>query len=461
MRRRLCYNKAISAEAAAARTETNAPTGILHKTEHISVFMKEWYKLDNAAKVFPPTSGTRNTSVFRIAAVLKEPVRPDLLQRALNRTLPRYPMLAVQLRKGVFWNYLEPNTRALPVQEETGSPMAKCKPKQENGYCLRVLYAGCRISVEIYHCLCDGNGGLEFIKTLLCLYYAELGETIDTEGKVLLPGDGIDPEESEDAFVKYAFPPERQKKKEPDAYRLQGIPFEEYGNNLVHGLTDAGRLNALAKSANCTVTSYLGALLLYCVYRQRIYPHEPKKTLSLAVPVNLRKAFPSRTLRNFFVVPNIRVPFHRDTDFIRAAKLFDEALRAAATQSNLESFIGHNIMLERNRFNRAVPLVIKNFFVEAGFHIWGENKKTMTLSNLGRAALPAALVRHVSHLEVCVYPTTKSPYNCGVISACGKTCITFSRTVVEADILQMFFSTLAQNGLEVEVYSNDWGGGVA
>mgnify|MGYP001403057258 CR=1 FL=1 len=39
--------------------------------------MEKWYQLDNAAKVFPSVTSERNSSVFRVAAILKTEVKPE------------------------------------------------------------------------------------------------------------------------------------------------------------------------------------------------------------------------------------------------------------------------------------------------------------------------------------------------------------------------------------------------
>ncbi|MDD4140656.1 MAG: hypothetical protein PHX81_10575, partial [Eubacteriales bacterium] len=59
---------------------------------------KTWYRLDNAAKIYPAIMRTRHTTVFRLAALMREPVNPDQLQQALDMTMPRFPQFAVRLR---------------------------------------------------------------------------------------------------------------------------------------------------------------------------------------------------------------------------------------------------------------------------------------------------------------------------------------------------------------------------
>ena len=42
--------------------------------------LTRWRKLDNAAKIFPATSGKKDTRVFRFSCDLKETIREEILQ---------------------------------------------------------------------------------------------------------------------------------------------------------------------------------------------------------------------------------------------------------------------------------------------------------------------------------------------------------------------------------------------
>ncbi|NLA77422.1 MAG: hypothetical protein GX851_06295, partial [Clostridiales bacterium] len=50
-----------------------------------------WFKLDNAGKIFPGQNTNKWSNIFRISIVLKEKIDPELLERALNETMPRFP----------------------------------------------------------------------------------------------------------------------------------------------------------------------------------------------------------------------------------------------------------------------------------------------------------------------------------------------------------------------------------
>ena len=44
----------------------------------------KWGKLDNTAHLFPVIAGEGMTNVYRVAIILKEEIRQDLLQQALD-----------------------------------------------------------------------------------------------------------------------------------------------------------------------------------------------------------------------------------------------------------------------------------------------------------------------------------------------------------------------------------------
>ena len=61
-----------------------------------------WYKLDLSANVYPTLQRKDFSSVYRISVTLKEDIQPDLLQQALDMTLPRFPTFKVAMRRGLF-----------------------------------------------------------------------------------------------------------------------------------------------------------------------------------------------------------------------------------------------------------------------------------------------------------------------------------------------------------------------
>ena len=96
------------------------------------LFQKQWYKLDNAAKIYPGQNTSSWSNVYRITAQITEKVDPELLEKALEMTLPRFPSLHVKLKNGFFWHYFETNDNAAPpVLPDVANPCQRMKFKEK------------------------------------------------------------------------------------------------------------------------------------------------------------------------------------------------------------------------------------------------------------------------------------------------------------------------------------------
>jgi len=421
--------------------------------------MRRWYRLDNAGKLYPAVATQRNSSVYRVSGVLKERIDASILQKAVDMVLPRFPMLAVRMRRGVFWHYFDANDRRLFVREDGDFPCYPIDPQAENGYLMKVLYYRCRVSVEIFHSVTDGSGAIEFLKSLLFYYLLFSGKEVRSEGLVRECDEAVSPSDVEDGFRRYYAEASIVPEARENAYIIRGTDFDVPGNNVVHGALSASGLNAVARRRGGTITAYLAAVLMRSIYQTRQSRGMDERPVVVAIPVNLRKLFPSRTLRNFYGVVNVEAGDLAVVDLDALVARVDASLREKTSAEALQGLITANVNLEARRAARIVPLFAKKLLIRLGNDLWGETKKTITLSNLGRIDLPSTMSEHVEQIECAAFPTPRSPINCGVCSLGDRLLITFTRAIEEADILQRFFSHLSrEEGLDVFIYSNDWGG---
>lgn len=120
----------------------------------------KWDKLDNTAHLFPVIAGESMSNVYRISVTLKEDIRQEILQEALERVLPWFDVFRVRIRYGVFWYYFETNQKPAPdVKEEYRYPCQFISPNRNRNYMFRVNYYKNRINLEVFHVLTDGMGG--------------------------------------------------------------------------------------------------------------------------------------------------------------------------------------------------------------------------------------------------------------------------------------------------------------
>ncbi len=423
--------------------------------------MTKWYRLDTVAVLFPAVAGKKNSAVFRVSCVLQEQVDKDILQKALNKAVDVYPMLFVRMRKGVFWNYFEGNTKTVFACEEREYPCVEINPSENNGYFIKTLYYKNRVSVEVFHSLTDGKGAVEFLKTLLHYYVAEKYKCDISQSNILLSHKNNE-DDSTDSFTEHFSDFKKgaliKMGKDPMAYRIKGNYFHSLGNNVITSVLNASELNVVAKQNNTTIGGFLVAVLIYSIYHANQKYRFNKKPIVVAVPVSLRDRYKTTSLRNFFGVVNVSYSMTSHTQFEDVVSSVTSQLKMLTERENLEHVSKTYLKTRRNMFFNMVPLHIKNMFIPLGFWYIAENKKTMTLTNLGNIVLPPEIEQHVKHFETLLYPTAKSPINCAIITVNDKLAISFTRAVQETEILRYFFKFIADTtNLDVQVYSNDWG----
>ena len=164
-----------------------------------------WLKLDNAGKIYPPSSTRSWSAMFRLSVTLTEPIDPILLARAQATVLKRIPTFAYRIRRGLFWHYLEYMEGAPEICPDVQNPMVHMVLRSNGHFMFRVRYYDCRIAVEIFHALTDGTGGLIFLLTLAAEYLRlKYGARIPSGGYVLDTSEKPKPGEVSDAFLDVA-----------------------------------------------------------------------------------------------------------------------------------------------------------------------------------------------------------------------------------------------------------------
>ena len=416
-----------------------------------------WMPLDNAALIFPAIRRKNWNNVFRESVTLTENVDPALLQRAVDDLMPRFPSFYLRLRRGVFWYYLEEVAAPPQVQEDYAYPLTFMTGREMSRCCLRVLYFQNRIAVEFFHVLADGGGAVVYLKTLAARYLSlRYGLSIPPTDGVLDLDDPPDPEELEDSFQRYAadhpaFCPEAE------AYRLPGK--RELGRflRLITGVIPGESLRALAHGYGCTVTVLLAAVMAECVLSiqaERVPPRR-RKPVKITIPVDLRRLFPSRTLRNFALTVNPGVDPRLGTYTLRElCDAFTHQLAAEITPQRMAGRIAENVEPQKDRLLKAVPVFLKNPVMRAVYRRRGERLGCLNISNLGVQRLPEAMAPYVERMEFIIGVQYSYPNNCSVVTCRGTTLLSMIRSTESPELERRFFSRLVELGVPVTIETN-------
>ncbi len=420
-----------------------------------------WVRLDNAAKIYPAARRKNWSNVFRQSATLTECVDAVVLKSALNVTIKRFPSIAARLRKGVFWYYLQQVERTPEIREEYSYPLTHMSKSEMRKCAFRVIAYNNRIAVEFFHSLTDGNGALVFLKSLVAEYLEQkYNIEIPCEDGILSRKEQPSDEELEDCFPKYAgkVPASRR---DTNAWHMSGEPQRDGYLNLICFKMSVQETLEMAHKYNTTLTVFLSAVMMKALLNlqnEKQPVASRQKLIKLLIPANLRKLFPSKTLRNFamFCIPELD-PRLGEYSFEEVCNIIMHKMGLEFTAKHMSSVIATNVNDEKNPLIRLIPLPIKNAVMKLVFNSVGEKKSCLTFSNLGQIKVPTAMAKYVTRFDFILGVQASAPYNCGMLSYGDTIYINFIRNIKEAELERHFFAVLQKLGLSATVESNQNG----
>jgi len=420
---------------------------------------KQWYRLDNAGTLYSALQREEYSAAYRFSAVMEQRVDPAALQRAVDKTMPRFPGFRVRIRQGFFWYYFEPNDAPGPfVRPDISDPCQPFRFREDSGWLVRFYYYEHRISFEAFHALSDGAGALVLFRTLLAVYLRELGHQIPNAGGVLDVDEPPRREELEDAYARYATDrrPVRRKMLNEAAYANTGTAEPFYTFHVTMGLVPVDRLKAKAGEYGVSITEYLTAVLMKVILenQRRENPRTPKP-VALAIPINLRPWFPSETLRNFILTvrPSID-PAMGEYTFEEILAQVHHFLRLHINRQEMLADITRNVRFQTNRALQLIPSFLKNPVMAVSYRLAAVRPYSATYTNPGAFTVPEEMARHIRRVEVVLGQATCPRVHCASISFQNTMEITFAGTLKETDTERAFFRFLVREGIPVRVESN-------
>lgn len=418
---------------------------------------RDWYQLDLSAIVYPTLQRKDFSSVYRLSVLLKEPVLPDILQQAVDIALKRFPTYKTAIHKGLFWRYLEPNPKPGPfVQPDIKNFCMPMPFGSNNGYLIRIYYHNCRIALEVHHSLGDGLGAMCVLNTITAVYLRLLGHEVSNGYFVMDTEEAPSPEEWEDAYKRYAHADIRPPVKKEKAYRVRGTKEPFYTLNIIDGILPVSKIKEVAKKYNCTITEYLNAVLLYALSeKQKADKPQHLKPVKLAMPINLRQFFPSKTLRNFItmIYPGID-PRLGNYTFEEIITQTHHYMRYYINDKFLRGDITTNLATQQNPLVRIVPLFIKDFVVKTFYTKIQDQNSSAGLTNLGILKVPENMAPFIERFDVYMGQPFSSRTNCAIVSFQDTLTINFASSIAETDVERYFFRKLVKDGIPVKIETN-------
>lgn len=359
---------------------------------------KKWYKLDNVGKFYSSIADSEAQKIFRYSATLKDEIDESFLQEALNETIEVYPYFNVNLKKGLFWYYLDETNKIYRVSKES-TPICHKIYNNSSDFLYRVNYHKNRINFEISHIVSDGRGSIDFFKTLVSNYIILRYDLNDID----LTTKSSYIEKSEDSFEKYYKKVDFTSDKVGNVYNYKSKKYKNQ-TQFLEAHMDANIILKEAHKYKATLTSYLVSILIYS-FKDILSEEELNKTIKIEIPVDLRKYFKSSSSKNYFGLTSVSYIFKSREDTIEdIIASINQQLKNKLTKEELIKRVNRMISFERNIICRVVPIFVKNIVLNYANKITSK-MSTTCVSNVGKIDFDKKISEYIENINVLTSTT--------------------------------------------------------
>lgn len=401
------------------------------------------YAIDNASILFLSLIRKNHTNTFRFTMTLTENVCPDTLQMAVDRVYRRFPTVIAGFRPGFFHYMQVPASTPPQVQPDPGCLVTMAKEELHN-CAYRVYYDGKKIIIEAFHALTDGYGAIASFSTLVA-EYLRLKKGVQIPVKNTLVNVEQSPllSELEDSFLNYE---DGDPLHMPSRYAYQ-LPGSNSIRDTVQTSTYLVSTKTLLDAAHrhgVSITTLLSTLMASSIMEvQQANCSGQFRPVRIMVPIDLRRMFPSCTLRNFvlYALPTME-PEDLQKPLSELLNSFGQQLHTQLNKEQLASIMAYNVRVQASLLFRMIPLRIKCGLMRLLYRFFGESNSSVTVTNLGNVTLPEEMSKFVTHMDVTLTPRMRSPYGCAILSYNELLSINISRFPQNTELENIFFNKL-------------------
>ena len=463
---------------------------------------KIWYELDAFAKTYSSIISEGRTTCFRLSALFSENIDLEILKNVVISLEKKYPFYNSELKKGIFWNYLQQKKAHFMIEEEKTYP---CTDIQKDNP-LKIIYFNNKLSIEIAHFLTDGKGAALFFQDLIEEYLekkyflenlekdktdslidkTEKKKEIEIEkiNKIINFGKKINKNEKDfenkkseknffektrellgndsvlknsqkneyvDLYEKYM----RKVSKETtikSAFHLPIKILEKGQYHITTGEIDVESLKEESKKYGTTIGKYL--LSVYFKILLDRYS-QAKNPIVIGVPVDLRKIFQETTYRNFFI--NITPSVDASLGAYSLSEIItylDNYFALKITKKEFYKSIYKAMNPIQNIIIKSVPYLIKRMFFPFIFDYYGERGYTTGFSNLGIFKVNKKYEKYLKGFRFLPPPSKRCKIKMGVVSDFNKVYVNFGNLTANYDIERDFFVYLRKRGIKSKIITN-------
>ncbi len=384
---------------------------------------------------------------------MSEPVDPNLLQKAVELALIRFPQMKIGMTRGAHDYHYYYNDRppvVLPFEDISPYHMGSA---DNNGYLFTVGYQDKTIYMEYQHSVADGHGFDQLIRSVLFEYLTLCGKPVENDGSIRTRETAFSPSECEDGYQKLdrADPSEEGHYTVDTSFHPQ-IPQARYDDSpeLMTEVTFSfEEMHKWTKAHGVSPVSLLYTALSFAIYRTYYTEADRGTPIVAEVPMDLRQIVPSDTTRFFVALLDLpfeyewfSLPFAEACAKVKEAFNTQRAPRHAAFWGQAGSrrvHEGHISAVSIDEKEQTMREMARNYI----------RRDSFILTNIGEFCLPESMCPYVEDYGA-ILPSAHQPFGVLVSSYQGTMKVSLAQKDESGSLRDYFCAELERCGIHTE-----------
>lgn len=389
----------------------------------------------------------------RIVAALTMHLQHDILQRALDEAILRFPQMGVEAvpDNGKFVFKQAKGPLKVYRSEDSDQPACFGDPRL-GGFLFKVSYCHKTVYFDFHKAIADEYGMMSFVKAILFRYFELAGYPVENDGTVKLLSGTYFPAEGDDPMEKIADIPASRPVWYMDAEAVR--PQENLaGNNIsVTVRIPLSKVKGGFESLSRTPVTFLAPVFSHAVYETMKPEDEAGRYVVASVMVNLRPYFPAASLRPFctpvFLAYNRKLTDYPYNTVMMSQKKFLEAQMK-------QDALAYSAELGMEEAGKAVdsPGTLEDRKARVGKMMEDTAAmSTYSICRVGNVILPESMQRLITDFYP-VIPSGRQAYALSVVTYRGEIVVTVSGGSDTVNTAKRFAELLCSN--DIEAYVSD------
>jgi NRPS condensation-like uncharacterized protein len=203
------------------------------------------------------------------------------------------------------------------------------------------------------------------------------------------------------------------------------------------------------KEKECTVTE----LMLAFIFIACSYSTSKDGYIKVQVPVNMRRYYESKTLRNFAMYAIIIIKKSDIGNLDSVLSSIKSQMKEKVNKESLDATMNYTSKLVKSL--RYIPLFIKRPIAKIVYGYLGDKVITTVLSNLGNINIPQNMKSLVEKMDFSLGTGITNKAIFSLITCNDVVTLSISKLTLNSSVENSIYNLIKQNNINVDVYGSE------